>query len=504
MPGGGRNRVHSLRDARTIPDISAEVEREPAVSRIVSFVVLVAIVAVFGVLFFRVMAAFLLPMFLATMLVIVFRPLHHWLVVRCRGRERLAAGLTTLAILLIVLLPLSFFVVQGAAEGWSIVSNLEQDVLLGRIARLRRRFGLELPPTEIREHLAAIDRGLAMLDVEPTPGFPMPDHREKTVPDLLRLVERVRAWSSDPDHLASVAPPTAPDAPGDAAVAQLRPQLALLDERLRELGELDRDAANFAGKLRQAREAQQEVKTALLGDPVVYWLRAKANPTTEELGSVRDWLQRLLAPAALEVTPVLLQILVGLGIMTISLYYFLADGPAMIAVVMKLSPLEEAYEKELLNEFGKITRAVVSATLLSAVVQGVLAGIGFQLAGIDAVFLLSVLTMFGAMIPFVGAAVVWIPCAAWLFIDGHPYAGIFLILYGALVVSMADNLIKPWILHGQSNLHPLLALLSVLGGVQALGPIGIFVGPMVVVFLQVLLQMLHTEMKAFEKRSAKK
>jgi predicted PurR-regulated permease PerM len=75
-----------------------------------------------------------------------------------------------------------------------------------------------------------------------------------------------------------------------------------------------------------------------------------------------------------------------------------------------------------------------------------------------------------------------------------------LALYGACVVSVADNIIKPIILHGQSNLHPLLALLSVLGGVRALGPIGIFVGPMAVAFLQALLNILNVELKNLEER----
>jgi predicted PurR-regulated permease PerM len=77
-----------------------------------------------------------------------------------------------------------------------------------------------------------------------------------------------------------------------------------------------------------------------------------------------------------------------------------------------------------------------------------------------------------------------------------------LAVWGGVVVSMVDNLIKPLVLHGQSNLHPLLALLSVLGGVQALGPIGIFVGPMAVVFLQTGLKMLNLEIGKFGPVSA--
>ncbi|MBN1911980.1 MAG: AI-2E family transporter, partial [Pirellulales bacterium] len=104
------------------------------------------------------------------------------------------------------------------------------------------------------------------------------------------------------------------------------------------------------------------------------------------------------------------------------------------------------------------------------------------------------LTMLLAMVPFIGAAGVWAPCCLWLYFhDGRTAAAIMLAIYGAAVVSLIDNLIKPMVLHGRSNLHPLLALLSILGGVKVLGPIGIFVGPMAVTFLHVVLMMLQKE-----------
>ena len=106
----------------------------------------------------------------------------------------------------------------------------------------------------------------------------------------------------------------------------------------------------------------------------------------------------------------------------------------------------------------------------------------------------TLLTAVLALIPFVGAAAVWAPVSLWLLYQQEYTAAVLLIVYGVGVISLADNVIKPWVLHGQSNLHPLLALLSVLGGVQALGPIGILVGPMVVVFLQTLLNILHREL----------
>ena len=81
-------------------------------------------------------------------------------------------------------------------------------------------------------------------------------------------------------------------------------------------------------------------------------------------------------------------------------------------------------------------------------------------------------------------------------------SAIGLAIYGTAVVSAADNFIKPMVLHGQSNLHPLLALLSVLGGIQALGPIGIVVGPMVVVFLQTTLKILQRELLSIDRVAA--
>jgi len=132
-----------------------------------------------------------------------------------------------------------------------------------------------------------------------------------------------------------------------------------------------------------------------------------------------------------------------------------------------------------------------------------LAGIGFYFCGLrSSVALLMLLTMVLALVPFTGAAAVWIPVAGYLyFFQGNLVAAIGLVIYGALIISSSDNVIKPMVLHGQSKLHPLLALLSVLGGIKALGPIGIVVGPMVVVFLQTVLKILQRELMSLDRSS---
>lgn len=256
----------------------------------------------------------------------------------------------------------------------------------------------------------------------------------------------------------------------------------------------------------QVRELDQQGMQARIAD-VTAGLRERANdfgielPSNAEIGrTITAYVQAFLAPVALEGAQLALGIVIGIAIMTISLYYFFLDGPGMIETAMKLSPLDDRYERQLIQQFGMISRAVVLSTLLSAAVQGVLAGIGYWLTGLPMVMLLMALTGLLALVPFVGAAAVWIPCCFWLAFGEERYgAALFLLVYGAGVISMADNVVKPLILSGRANLHPLLALLSVLGGVQALGPIGILVGPMAVSFLQALLIMLRTELESFSK-----
>jgi predicted PurR-regulated permease PerM len=121
-------------------------------------------------------------------------------------------------------------------------------------------------------------------------------------------------------------------------------------------------------------------------------------------------------------------------------------------------------------------RGVVYGILGTAIAQGVLAAIGFWLAGVPAAPLLGLLTFFLSPIP-IGPPLVWAPAAFWLFSQGHTGWAIFLLIWGIAVVSSVDNVIKPLIISRGSNLPFILVLLGVLGGVFAFGFIGVFLGP---------------------------
>jgi len=488
------------------------------VARLVSFIVLAAIVVLFGVLFFQVMAQFLLPIFVAVTLVVMFRPMHQWLIDRLGGHVRISAGLTTAAIVLIVLSLVSI-VALAAADAYGLVAQMNSEVLLSKVTKLRHRLGLDLglPVNDVRITLPAVEELMSRLEarsiVGPREGLDVDGLAEVSElqqalgtlrRDLLHHPEEERGIASTPEfeqsqrqlddmlvvlaqikvHLqadASAPPPADAEAPTAAESA-------------------------LAGDVSKLEELYFEFRQRVVGGPLLEGIRLQANPTGDDIKdtrlSIQQWLGAYVLSTGQLVGGVLARLLIGLAVLIISLYYFLADGPAMVATIMRLLPLDVRYQRQMLDEFDRISRAVVLATLLSAVVQGLLAGIGFYVAGINAVVLLTVLTMVLALVPFVGAAAVWGACSLWLlFYEERLWAAVMLAIYGVGVISMADNVIKPIVLHGQSKLHPLLALLSVLGGVRAMGLIGIFVGPMAVAFLQALLNILHTELLAMGQRT---
>ncbi len=480
------------------------------ITRAISFVVLVTIIVIIGILFYRVMANFLLPLFLAALLVVIFRPLHQRILARCGGRTRLAAGLTTATILLIVLVPIGLVVSLAISEGVSLVAEMDIRTVQERLSKLRQTLGLDSP---YAEPLRKVDAGLDELEYEQ--GLMTPEVYRARVSALLERVDQleeqltsgpaaeiVSGASGDPASTDAIMPH------GEAAAAfvdRYQELVAPLRARLEELASAHPGSLQSERALNDARAALRGLKQHLLGGAFRAWLKEMANPTEDELRDLRsqafERFQGGVVAAGAATGAATVRAIIGTAIMIIALYFFFADGPGMLTSLMRLSPLDDQYETELLDEFIKISRAVVVATLLSALVQGVLAGIGFWVAGVDAVFLLSVLTTLFALIPFVGAASVWVPVCLWLvFFEERMVAAILLAAYGMLIVSTADNVVKAMVLHGQSQLHPLLALLSVLGGVAALGPIGILVGPMVVVFLQTLLNILQRELAVMDRR----
>lgn len=232
-------------------------------------------------------------------------------------------------------------------------------------------------------------------------------------------------------------------------------------------------------------------------------LKEMANPTSADVQRISGQFLAItpggIASLGGATSVALAKLTFGLLIFVMALFFWFADGPEIVKAIMVLSPLEDKYEQQLLTEFQMLVRAVVAGSIASATTQAVLSGVGFWFAGMQSIFLLMALTALLAMVPFVGASLVWIPASLWLaFGEGNMTAGVALAVYGTLIVSTVDNVIRPWIIMERASLHPLAGLLGVLGGVQTLGPFGVFIGPIVVAFLQTMLTLLHREFSGDE------
>lgn len=573
-------------------------------ARYISFAVLLAILILIGVLFYKVMVGFFIPVFIAVVLVVVFQPLHRWVLKKTKNRPHLAASLTTSLIAGSVLIPTAVILTLAAVQGIRLLEDLNESNIRIGLSRFRSNpyINLESPvanqlrsiDAKVHEIQDVVSNATNYAEVTDPRGRMAGDiadiqTRLKEIPDAILEFYQAKAQqvkgNSAPleneqilaidslfnsisqetlklcdNHIGDSSPEvnqqhstqspkkaiTSSSAPIDSdsnlnedRLVKLKEEAGTIKARIDKLDGLPEstllkiaeakskmidqlvDSQILSSKLNEAlnrltpsefgnlaslQDAIWQLQNdwnnsseLFLGGRFTSLLKNIANPSAEQVKSTIDNAFEYIQPKLLSFgggsVAFIVKLLVGVTILLVALYFFLVDGPGMIRSLMELSPLDDRYEAELLAEFDQTSRAIVLATILSAVAQGLTAGLAYFFLGAPSAFLLTALTMVCALIPFVGTAIVWVPVALFMAIyqDRVPQA-IGLAAYAVLIVGTIDNLIKMLILHGQRQLHPLLALLSVLGGIQALGPIGILIGPLAVTLLQTTLSIFRREL----------
>lgn len=172
----------------------------------------------------------------------------------------------------------------------------------------------------------------------------------------------------------------------------------------------------------------------------------------------------------------------GHGILQMSLAMFILfflyrDGEALAHRLSNaLTRIGGDHARKLLLLAGSTVKGVVYGILGTAIAQGILAGIGFWMAGVPSALLLGLITFFLSVVP-VGPPLVWLPAAAWLYYQGQVGWAIFLVVWGIAVVSSIDNFLKPYLISQGAAMPFVLVLLGVLGGLAAFGFVGVFLGP---------------------------
>ncbi len=205
--------------------------------------------------------------------------------------------------------------------------------------------------------------------------------------------------------------------------------------------------------------------------------------------SLQD-LQVQLSNAALGVSQFLATNLVAFGqdalrgtalffLMLYLLFFFLRDGAQLLEQVIGALPIGDARERRLFHKFAEVSRATIKGTIVIGLVQGLLGGLIFWILGIEAAALWGVVMAVLSLLPAVGAALVWVPAAALLIATGRVGEGLLLLVFGTVIISLADNVLRPILVGRDTQMPDYVVLVTTLGGLALFGLSGVVIGPII-------------------------
>jgi predicted PurR-regulated permease PerM len=181
--------------------------------------------------------------------------------------------------------------------------------------------------------------------------------------------------------------------------------------------------------------------------------------------------------------------LIDLVVVIIGLFLLFKDGEKFLNWLIDIIPMDQEYKHRIAKQLYTTTMAVVRGILLTAILQGLTGALGYWLAGVPAPALFGMLTSFAALVPFVGTSLIWLPLAVVMFFWKGLQAGLFVLVWGALAIGLLDNFIRPILIGKGAKLPVFILFLGIFGGIKVYGPLGIFLGPLliscVLVFLQI-------------------
>jgi predicted PurR-regulated permease PerM len=201
-------------------------------------------------------------------------------------------------------------------------------------------------------------------------------------------------------------------------------------------------------------------------------------------GTIVSWLSGQLVVFVGSATSAVLNLVIAF----FGLYYMLRSGPQLWVVSRGYIPFSPTTADALRDRFFSVTEATLLGTVLTAVMQGSLVGIGFWLVGLPNPFFWGTVTAFASILPVLGSALVWLPGVLVLLAQSRYGAAAIIAVIGGLVASNVDNLIRPLVYRRVSNIHPMITLVGAFAGVKYFGLLGLLLGPLAIAYLFALLQ----------------
>jgi predicted PurR-regulated permease PerM len=230
--------------------------------------------------------------------------------------------------------------------------------------------------------------------------------------------------------------------------------------------------------------------------PILKWTLVRLNPYVDlsqidPLPFIMKNLQQISTVIFNQTTKLLKGLstfIIGFFFTLLSLYYLFKDGDLFFKRLKEIVPFPAGERDLLIQRFKDMVYATIYGGILIAIIQGILGGLSFWILGISSPVFWGTTMAFLSFIPIGGTALIWLPASIILLIQGALLKGFVLLGLGVFVISMVDNLLRPFFISSRTNIHPLLLFFAVLGGVQAFGLIGIVAGPLIATFFLTLVE----------------
>ena len=201
---------------------------------------------------------------------------------------------------------------------------------------------------------------------------------------------------------------------------------------------------------------------------------------------------KIAAGQALTITQNIFGFFLQFVVMLYCLFFFLRDGKQLIEGIIRVLPIGDEKERALISRFESVARATVKGSLLVAILQGIIGGLLFWIVGIPAAMLWGVVMIFLSLLP-IGSTIVWLPAAIILFFQGEVGRAIAILIVGALVIGLADNILRPRLVGQDTKMPDYLILISTLGGITWFGLSGFVIGPIIAALFVTVWQMMGKE-----------
>ena len=216
--------------------------------------------------------------------------------------------------------------------------------------------------------------------------------------------------------------------------------------------------------------------------------RAISSPelANDLIGAVNSFTDKIASALSSKLTEIIFNsptIILQIALILFVFFFGLRDGDQLVAYMQSLSPLSKESEKKVFRQFKDITSSVIYGQILAGIAQGVVTGVALFIFGVPNALVLTIIATFVGVLPIIGPWLVWIPIDIYLFLQGKTLSGIGLLIYGLVVISWVDTVIRPLVVSRKTKINSGVVLVSMVGGLFVFGILGLILGPLIIAYL---------------------